>query len=84
VRGGHQTTWAVDGVEIPNTNIASNLGPAIDPKDIDYSRFNAAATGDQGDRTTEYFNVVPRTGSSEITRANSSRAAAVLAKQTII
>ena len=36
VRGGHQTTWAVDGVEIPNTNIASNLGPQIDPKDIDY------------------------------------------------
>src|SRR3984957_6405417 len=35
VRGGHQTTWAVDGVEIPNTNIASNLGPQIDPKDID-------------------------------------------------
>jgi Carboxypeptidase regulatory-like domain len=33
VRGGHQTTWAVDGVEIPNTNIASNLGPQIDPKD---------------------------------------------------
>jgi hypothetical protein len=26
----------VDGVEIPNTNIASNPGPQIDPKDIDY------------------------------------------------
>src|ERR1019366_1616013 len=36
VRGGHQVTWAIDGVPIPNTNIASNIGPQIDPKDIDY------------------------------------------------
>ena len=36
MRGGHQVTWAIDGVPIPNTNIASNVGPQIDPKDIDY------------------------------------------------
>ena len=36
VRGGHQVSWAIDGVPIPNTNIASNVGPQIDPKDIDY------------------------------------------------
>jgi len=36
VRGGHQTSWLVDGVPVPNTNIASNLGPQFDPKDIDY------------------------------------------------
>src|SRR4029077_16865409 len=35
VRGGHQVTWLIDGVAIPNTNIASNLGPQVDPKDID-------------------------------------------------
>ena len=35
VRGGHQVSWLIDGVPIPNTNIASNLGPQIDPKDID-------------------------------------------------
>ena len=35
VRGGHQVTWEIDGVAIPNTNIASNVGPQIDPKDID-------------------------------------------------
>src|SRR5258708_5559463 len=35
VRGGHQVSWLIDGVSIPNTNIASNLGPQIDPKDID-------------------------------------------------
>jgi hypothetical protein len=63
VRGGHQTTWAVDGVEIPNTNIASNLGPAIDPKDIDYLEVQRGSyAADQGDRTYGVFNVVPRTG----------------------
>ncbi|HEY6618829.1 MAG TPA: TonB-dependent receptor [Steroidobacteraceae bacterium] len=63
VRGGHQTTWAVDGVEIPNTNIASNLGPQIDPKDIDYLEVQRGSyEADQGDRTYGVFNVVPRTG----------------------
>ena len=63
VRGGHQTTWAVDGVEIPNTNIASNLGPQIDPKDIDYLEVQRGSyQADQGDRTYGVFNVVPRTG----------------------
>jgi hypothetical protein len=63
VRGGHQTTWAVDGVEIPNTNIASNLGPQIDPKDIDYLEAQRGSyQADQGDRTYGVFNVVPRTG----------------------
>ncbi len=63
VRGGHQTTWAVDGVEIPNTNIASNLGPQIDPKDIDYLEVQRGGyEADQGDRTYGVFNVVPRTG----------------------
>jgi hypothetical protein len=63
VRGGHQTTWAVDGVEIPNTNSASNLGPQIDPKDIDYLEVQRGSyQADQGDRTYGIFNVVPRTG----------------------
>jgi hypothetical protein len=63
VRGGHQTTWAVDGVEIPNTNIASNLGPQIDPKDIDYLEVQRGSyEADQGDRTYGVFNMVPRTG----------------------
>jgi outer membrane receptor for ferrienterochelin and colicin len=63
VRGGHQTTWAVDGVEIPNTNIASNLGPQIDPKDIDYLEVQRGSyQADQGDRTYGVFNVIPRTG----------------------
>lgn len=63
VRGGHQTSWEVDGVEIPNTNIASNLGPQIDPKDIDYLEIQRGSySADEGDRTYGVFNVVPRTG----------------------
>src|SRR5579864_2547103 len=36
IRGGHQTSWLIDGVPVPNTNIASNLGPQFDPKNVDY------------------------------------------------
>src|SRR5579871_5377527 len=63
VRGGHQTSWLIDGVEIPNTNIASNLGPQFDPKDIDYLEVQRGSyQADEGDRTYGVFNVVPRTG----------------------
>ncbi|HWX53680.1 MAG TPA: TonB-dependent receptor [Verrucomicrobiae bacterium] len=63
VRGGHQTSWLLDGVEIPNTNIASNLGPQFDPKDIDYLEVQRGSyAADEGDRTYGVFNVVPRTG----------------------
>ena len=63
VRGGHQVTWAIDGVPIPNTNIASNVGPQIDPKDIDYLEAERGGySSAYGDRTYGVFNVVPRTG----------------------
>src|SRR6202790_1264155 len=63
IRGGHQATWLVDGVPVPNTNIASNLGPQLDPKDIDYMEVNCGSYGAElGDRTYGVFNVVPRTG----------------------
>jgi TonB dependent receptor/Carboxypeptidase regulatory-like domain/TonB-dependent Receptor Plug Domain len=63
VRGGHQTSWLVDGVPVPNTNIASNIGPQFDPKDIDYLEVSRGGYGAEfGDRTYGVFNVVPRTG----------------------
>jgi outer membrane receptor protein involved in Fe transport len=63
MRGGHELNWLIDGVSIPNTNIASNVAPQIDPKDIetlevDRGSYNAS----QGDRTYGMFNVVPRSG----------------------
>jgi len=63
MRGGHQVSWLIDGVEVPNTNIASNLAAQIDPKDIDYIEVQRGSyTADLGDRTYGVFNVVPRTG----------------------
>jgi hypothetical protein len=63
VRGGHQVSWLIDGVTIPNTNIASNLGPQIDPNDIDTLEAQRGSyTADFGDRTYGVFNVAPRTG----------------------
>ncbi|HYL38076.1 MAG TPA: TonB-dependent receptor [Bryobacteraceae bacterium] len=63
VRGGHQVTWAIDGIPIPNTNIASNVGPQLDPKDIDYLEVQRGGySSEYGDRTYGVFNVVPRTG----------------------
>lgn len=63
IRGGHQISWQIDGVPIPNTNIASNLGPQIDPKDIDYLEVQRGSYGaENGDRTYGVFDVVPRTG----------------------
>lgn len=63
MRGGHQLNWQIDGVEIPNTNIASNLAAQIDPKDIDYVEIQRGSyTADVGDRTYGVFNVVPRSG----------------------
>lgn len=63
VRGGHQVSWLVDGVPVPNTNIASNVGPQLDPKDMDYLEvMRGSYDADYGDRTYGVFNVVPRTG----------------------
>lgn len=63
VRGGHQVTWAVDGVPVPNTNIASNVAPPFDPKDVDYLEAQRGSyMADYGDRTFGVFNVAPRSG----------------------
>jgi Carboxypeptidase regulatory-like domain/TonB dependent receptor/TonB-dependent Receptor Plug Domain len=63
MRGGHQFEWLIDGVTIPNTNIATNLGPQIDPNDIDYLEVQRGSyDAEYGDRTYGIFNIVPRTG----------------------
>lgn len=63
VRGGHQITWAIDGVPLPNTNIASNVGPQFNPKDVDYLEAQSGSfAADYGDRTYGVFNVATRTG----------------------
>jgi hypothetical protein len=63
MRGGHQTSWLIDGVSIPNTKISSNVGPQIDPKDIDEVETQRGSyAAEVGDRTYGAFNVLPRNG----------------------
>jgi hypothetical protein len=63
MRGGHQTSWLIDGIAIPNTKIASNVGPQIDPKDIDALETQRGSyAAELGDRTYGVFNVLPRNG----------------------
>lgn len=63
VRGGHQVTWAIDGVPIPNTNIASNVGPQFNPKDVSYLEAETGSyAAEYGDRIYGVFNVAPKNG----------------------
>jgi outer membrane receptor protein involved in Fe transport len=63
IRGGHQVSWRIDGIPVPNTNIASNVGPQFDPKDIDYLEVQRGGySAEYGDRTYGVLNVVTRSG----------------------
>lgn len=63
LRGGHQASWLIDGVSIPNTKIGANVGPQIDPRDIDQLEVQRGSyASDVGDRTYGVFNVLPRNG----------------------
>jgi len=62
-RGGHQVSWLIDGVPVPNTNIADTVGAQFDPKDMDYLEVQRGGySAANGDRTFAVFNVVPRNG----------------------
>jgi len=63
VRGGHQINWMINGVPVPNTNMSSNVGRALDPKDIEEVQINRGGYGAQaGDRTFGQVNVLTRSG----------------------
>ena len=63
IRGGHQVDWLIDGVPVPNTNIASNVGPQFDPRDVDYLEVQRGGySAEYGERSYGIFNVVPRSG----------------------
>jgi outer membrane receptor for ferrienterochelin and colicin len=63
IRGGHQISWLVDGLPVPNTNIATTVGPQFDPKDIETMEVQRGGySADYGDRTYGVFNIVTRSG----------------------
>src|SRR5437868_14135135 len=63
VHGGHQVTWLVDGVPIPNTNTGVDVGTPFYINDIDYLEAQRGSySAEYGDRTYGIFGIVPRTG----------------------
>jgi Carboxypeptidase regulatory-like domain/TonB dependent receptor-like, beta-barrel/TonB-dependent Receptor Plug Domain len=63
MRGGHQTSWLIDGVPIPDLNIATSLAPRVAPGDIDDIEILRGSYGPQyGDRTYGMFNILPKSG----------------------
>ncbi|MGH9352714.1 MAG: TonB-dependent receptor domain-containing protein [Terriglobia bacterium] len=63
VRGGHQESWFFDGIPVLNTNIASNVGPLIDPRNVASLQAQTGGySSEYGDRTYGFFNVVTPSG----------------------
>ena len=61
-RGGHGVTFQIDGVPVPNSNLAS-VGSQFDPKDIDYLQSERGGlASNYGDRAYGVFNLIPRSG----------------------
>jgi len=61
-RGGHGVTFEIDGVPVPNSNLAA-VGSQFDPKDVDYLESERGGlAANYGDRAYGVFNVVPRSG----------------------
>src|SRR5438034_183160 len=61
-RSGHGVTWQIDGVPVPNSNLASS-GAQFDPKDVaSLETQRGGLSANYGDRAYGVFNVVPRSG----------------------
>ena len=63
MRGGHQVNWFFDGIPVVNTNIAANIAPLINPKDVaELQTERGGYSSEYGDRTYGFFNVVTPSG----------------------
>ena len=63
MRGGHQVNWFLDGIPIVNTNIAANVAPLVNPKNVQELEIERGGFSSQyGDRTYGFFNVVTPSG----------------------
>lgn len=63
MRGGHQVNWFFDGIPVINTNIAANIAPLINPKDVaELQTERGGYSSEYGDRTYGFFNVVTPSG----------------------
>src|SRR5450631_2157655 len=63
MRGGHQVNWFFDGIPVINTNIAANVAPLINPKNVEELEVERGGfSSEYGDRTHGFFNVVTPSG----------------------
>ncbi len=63
LRGGHQVNWFFDGIPLVNTNIAANVAPLVNPKDVsDLQTERGGYSSEYGDRTYGFFNVITPSG----------------------
>ena len=63
MRGGHQVNWFLDGIPVINTNIAANVAPFINPKNVDELQTQRGGfSSEYGDRTYGFFNVLTPSG----------------------
>ena len=63
MRGGHQVNWFIDGIPVINTNIAVNVAPLINPKNVESLEIERGGySSEYGDRTYGVFNVVSPSG----------------------
>ena len=63
MRGGHQVNWFFDGIPVVNTNIAANVAPLINPKNVaDLEVERGGYSSQYGDRTYGFFNVITPSG----------------------
>jgi outer membrane receptor protein involved in Fe transport len=63
MRDGHQDNWFFDGIPVINTNIAVNVAPLINPKNVESLEVERGGySSEYGDRTYGIFNVVTPSG----------------------
>ncbi len=63
IRDGHQDDWFFDGIPVINTNIAVNVAPLINPKNVESLEVERGGySSEYGDRTYGIFNVVTPSG----------------------
>ncbi len=63
IRDGHQDDWFIDGIPVINTNIAVNVAPLINPKNVESLEIERGGySSEYGDRTYGIFNVVTPSG----------------------
>ncbi|MGH9476461.1 MAG: TonB-dependent receptor [Terriglobales bacterium] len=63
VRGGHQESWFLDGIPVLNTNIASNVGPLVDPGNISSLQVQTGGYSAEYDsRAYGYFDAITPSG----------------------